>query len=137
VLEYMFFDAALMRRFLDAAAAHGVSPGVRDDPIAGTVVAIPEDLADAVLDDLDACYEMLQDEQATAAHERDGWVAKRLAGVQVERADGTLGTISLDAAIANRLLAILTPEEVQELIQEVVRSLENPLDGPLCRMPPP
>ena len=137
MLEYAFFDASLMQRFVDRAAQHGVACRVGDDPVAGTIVAIPDDLADAVLDALDEFYESLQLEQAVLAEEEEGWVTKRLAGVQVTLADGSVQTVRLDAATANRLLGAFTPAEAQALVQAIVDSLEDPRQGPLCKMPIP
>jgi hypothetical protein len=137
LLEYAFFDASLAQRFAEAAASHGTDCSIADDAVAGWVAAIPDDLPEPVQDALDECYDLLQQEQATRANEEEGWVTKRLAGIQVLVADGSLCTVRLDADIANRLLAAFTPEEAQALVQAIVRNLENPASGPLCRSLPP
>ncbi len=137
MLEYVFFDAGLLQRFVDRAAGHGVTCSVKADPVEGSVASIPEDLPDDVLDDMDDCYESLQAEQAGLAADREGWVTKRLAGIQVTLADGTLRTVRLDADTANLLLGAFTPAEAQQLVQAIVRSLEDPATGPLCRMSVP
>jgi hypothetical protein len=136
VLEYAFFDSSLAQRFVDEAATHGAECRIADDPVAGWVAAIPDDLPEPVLDALDECYERLQQEQAVRATAEEGWVTKRLAGVQVVVADGSMRTVRLDGDTANRLLAAFTPEEAQALVQAIVRSLENPAEGPLCKALP-
>jgi hypothetical protein len=137
VLDYAFFDSSLAREFADVAASHGADCRIADDPVGGWVATIPDNLAESVLDALDDCYERLQQEQAVRATAEEGWVTKRIAGVQVVVADGSLRTVRLDADIANRLLAAFTPEEAQALVQAIVRNLENPSEGPLCKTLPP
>jgi hypothetical protein len=41
--------------------------------------------------------------------------------------------IKLEPALANRLLAAFTLEEMQELVNAIARGVENPENGPLCR----
>lgn len=135
MLEYAFFDSALVQRFVDFAASRDIACQVEADAVAGSTVAVPDDLPDAEVDALDECYERLQAEQAESAQEQEGWVTKRLASVQVTRADGALFTVRLDAETANLLLGAFTPEEAQALVQAIVTSLDNPVDGPLCRNP--
>jgi len=137
LLDYAFFDAALARRFADAAAVQGVECRLKDDVVAGWIASLPDDLPEAIQDALDDFYEVLVQEQAAMAESVDGWVTKRLAGVQVQLADGRLHTVRLDPETANRLLAAFTPEEAQALVQSIVRSLEDPFEGPLCRTPDP
>ena len=132
-LEYAFFDASLAQRFAQEAKQRGISCEIEDDAVAGMVACLDEDAPEAELDALDAFYERLQEEQAALAANQDGWVTKRLAGIQVTLANGSLHTVRLDADTGNRLLAAFSPEEAQQLVQAIVHSLENPVDGPLCR----
>jgi hypothetical protein len=135
VLEYAFFDPALVQRFVDFAANRGIACQVEADAVAGSVVAVPDDLPDPLVDALDDCYETLQQEQAESAQAQEGWVTKRLAGIQVTRADGSLFTVRLDADTANLLLGAFAPADAQALVQAIVNSLDNPVEGPLCRNP--
>jgi hypothetical protein len=137
VLEYAFFDSSLAQSFADTAARHHVDCLIRDDAVAGWVASVPDELSDEVLDALDECYEELQLEQAVRAESEEGWVTKRLAGIQVTLADGSLTTVRLAPDIANKLLAAFTPEDAQALVQAIVRNLEDPATGPLCKIPPP
>ncbi|MBI3523897.1 MAG: hypothetical protein HY066_05110 [Betaproteobacteria bacterium] len=132
MFEYQFFDDHLRDRYLARAASLGVACEVSADQIAGSVVAVSEEIAEAAAEELDALYDTLMQEQAVLAGQNQDWVAKRLAGFQVTLSDGLTHTVRLDADNANRLLANFTPAEAQQLVEAIARSLENPLDGPLC-----
>jgi hypothetical protein len=133
--EYMFFDAALRDRFVDFAAARGVSSTVRQDVIAGFVVDLPDGLADELQDAFEVEYDSIMDEQRLLAESDAELVSHHAAGVTVTLADGTTRTIRLPPPIARRLLEHFTPEEVHEIATAIAQGIENPVDGPLCRKP--
>lgn len=133
MLEYQFFNDSLRARYLARAASLGVPSEVSIDEIAGSVVAIPEEIDEAAAVELDEFYDTLMQEQAVLAGQDQAWVAKRLAGIQVTLSDGRMHTVRLDAITANRLLASFSPAEAQQLVETIAHSLENPLDGPLCK----
>jgi len=105
--EYIFFDADLRERFVQAVAARALACQVREDAMEGFVVRIADEPADDVLEALEAEYEALMDEQMLRAEARPDWVARSL----MER---------------------FTAEEAHALVSAIAHSLENPVDGPLC-----
>jgi hypothetical protein len=131
--EYMFFDEALRERFLDFASRHGIASTVRKDEIAGHVVELPDGLADELQDAVEAEYESIMDEQMLLAESDEDLVSHHVAGVTVTLSDGTSRTIRIPSPIARRLLEHFTPEEVHEIATAIAQSVENPIDGPLCR----
>ena len=133
--EFMFFNEALRDRFVDFAAARGITATVRQDPISGFVVELPEGLDDAQEDAIDAEYESLMQEQTLLAELDEDLVSHQAAGITVTLADGTPRMIRIPAPIARRLLEHFTPEEVHEIATAIALSIENPVDGPLCRKP--
>lgn len=67
------------------------------------------------------------------AEARPDWVNHQVAGVRFTRADGSAGTVRLPAAVARPLMERFTVEEAHALLSAIAHSLENPVDGPLCR----
>jgi hypothetical protein len=132
----MFFDEALRDRFVDFASARGIASTVRKDVIAGFVVDLPDELADELQDAFEAEYDSIMDEQRLLAESDAELVSHHAAGVTVTLADGTTRTIRIPPPIARRLLEHFTPEEVHEIATAFAQSIENPIDGPLCRKPP-
>lgn len=131
--EYIFFDADLRERFVQAVAARALACQVREDAMEGFVVRLPDEAGDDVLAAMEAEYEALMNEQMLRAEARPDWVSHQVAGVRFTRADGSAGTVRLPAAVARPLMERFTAEEAHALVSAIAHSLENPVDGPLCR----
>lgn len=134
-MEYVFFDPALQSRFTSLLEQKSVSWEVRADAMGGTVVGISDALPDEVMDEIESCYDTLLDEQSELATQHEGWVDKRLAGVQVHLPDGRERTVALSPNLANRLLAHFSAEEVAELVNAIAASLSQDFNGPICCYP--
>jgi len=134
--EYMFFDEALRDRFIAFVATHGIASKVRKDEIAGFVVALPDGLDDALEEAIEAEYESIMDEQMLRAESDEGLVSHAVAGVTVTLTDGTTRAVRIPPPIARRLFEHFTAEEVHEIATAIAQSVENPIEGPLCRRPP-
>lgn len=132
MFEYMFFDDELRQRFVTYARSRGVECTFPPDDM-GLLAATPEDMDDVVSDDLDTYYDELMEEQADRIDATDGEATHQAAGVRVTLSDGRPCMIKLEPALANRLLAAFTLEEMQELVNVIAKSVENPGDGPLCK----
>ena len=132
MFEYMFFDEELRQRFVAYARSRGVECTLPQDDM-GLLAATPEDLDEAVSDELDTYYDELMEEQADRVDVADGEATHQAAGVRVTLSDGRPCMIRLHPALANRLLAAFTLEEMQELVNAIAKSVENPSDEPVCK----
>lgn len=133
--EYMFFDEALRDRFVAFVSARGIASTVRKDRMEGYVVELPDGLADELQDAVEAEYESIMDEQMLLAESDAELVSHHVAGVTVTLTDGTTRTVRIPPPIARRLFEHFTPEEVHEIATAIAQSVENPIDGPICRKP--
>jgi hypothetical protein len=131
--QYIFFDEQLRDRFMQSVTQQALRCETRPDTMEGFVVELTEEPDDEVLDALEAQYETLMDEQIALAESREGWITHQVAGVGITRADGSPCIVRLPTDIARLLLANFTTGQVQALVQAVAQSLENPIDGPLCK----
>jgi hypothetical protein len=134
--EYIFFDEALRDRFVNFVSGRGIASTVRKDEIEGIVVELPDGLADEQQEAVDAEYESIMDEQMLLAESDEELVSHHAFGVMVTLADGTTRTVRLPPAIARRLFEHFSPDEVHEIASAIAQSLENPIDGPICRKAP-
>lgn len=132
-LEYMFFDTALRDRFVAFASALGIPSSVRQDNIAGFVVELPDSLDDAQQEALEAEYEAIMDTQMLAAESDAELVNHHAAGVMVTLSDGTTRSVRIPPAIARRLFAHFSAEEIHEIASALAQAIENPSDLPLCK----
>jgi hypothetical protein len=133
--EYMFFDEALRDRFVAFASGHGITSTLRPDEIAGFVVELPDGLADDLQDTLEAEYDTLMDEQMLLAESDSDLVSHHATGVTVALADGTTRAVHIPPPIARRLFEHFTAGEIHEIASAIAQSIENPIDGPICRKP--
>ena len=130
--EYIFFDTGLRDKFVGHAQGLGVACELRDDMM-GLIVAVPEDLADNLVDSLEARYDSLQDEQADLMSQMEGGL-KKLAGFKLVLPDGQISMVPLQPDMANRLLSCFSFEEIQVLFDTVARSALDPKDSHLCEI---
>lgn len=133
VNEYIFFAADLRDRFVAFAAAQGVAGTWRTDGMEGFVVALPDDLADAVEDAIEDEYDRLMDQQRERIEAEEGSAGRDLMGVAVTLPDGRPCTVRLPAAVARRLFEHFDAAEIQALVDAIAQSVANPMDGPICR----
>lgn len=131
MFEYIFFDAALRDKFVNRARQHGV-PCIATEDNLGMVVAIPEDLAEEVAEELENYYDILEKEQEDLS-KSEGDV-NRLAGFHFNLPDGQSRLLPVEPEIANRLMANFSLEEIQHLLEDVARCTLNPNGGHLCKM---
>lgn len=132
MMEYIFFEADLRDRFAEHARGLGVEYTMQDDNM-GMVVAVPDDLPDAMMDALENHYELLQDEQSDLMSQTEGGF-KNLAGFSVVLPDGSMSMVPLQPDIANRLLSNFTIDEIQALFSAVARCALDPEEKHLCQI---
>lgn len=131
MFEYIFFDAALRDKFVSYAEQHGVPCTATEDHL-GMVVAIPEDLAEEVAEELENYYDILESAQEDLSKSEGD--LKRLAGFCFNLPDGQPRLLPLQPEMANRLMASFSLDEIQRLFEDVARCTLNPNDGHLCKI---
>jgi hypothetical protein len=131
MIEYIFFDAELRDKFVKHAKLSDV-PCVEIDDALGLVVAIPEELPEAVADEMEAYYDTLENEQATLSKEEGD--LKRLAGFHFKLPDGQTRMFPVQMEMASRLLASFSLEEIQALFDAVADCTLNPKGEHLCKI---
>lgn len=111
----------------------GVDVTRRTDPIsdAVTIIAIPDDIEDALLDQIEAWYEteMRQNEAAARARAED---EHRAAGIWVPLSQGGGSLARIDPELMNRILSVLTPDELSQFVACIAQAVERPDTTPLC-----
>ena len=130
--DYIFFDGRLRDKFVAHAKALGVECELRDDSM-GIIAAVPEDISDDLIDELEVHYDELQDEQSDLLAQTEGGL-KKLAGFQLVLPDGQTSTVALQPDMAKRLLASFNFDEIQVLFDAVARSALDPKNMPLCEI---
>lgn len=131
MLEYVFFDNTIRDKFADFLRERGVAYTLNDEDGA-CIAEVPEDLDDAIGDEIDNCYEILLQETAELMEGTEDGLEKNVAGVHVALSDGSACTIRLDPDLLARVLNCISMEELRDMAQTIAEGVENPDNRPLC-----
>jgi len=138
LMEYMFFDEVLAKRFQTYCENLGVVTELVAD-ITHTddesfTIKIADGLDDALMEKIEEEYgEMLFGEQAAQVEGNDeaGAIADAC-GVQVQLSTGQYTTVAIHPEIMNKILSVLSIDELQQFLSQVAEDIENPKMGPIC-----
>jgi hypothetical protein len=132
LLEYIFFDERPWRHFIDFIKELGLEPETsRGDE--GWLVALPEEIEDALNERIEAFYDEMLDYNESLVAEREGVAHRHLAGLSVSLSDGRTVLAPVDPGLMQRVLSVVTPQELGELVDAVVAAVENPDERSLCQ----
>lgn len=136
--EYTFFDEAIAQRFCQKVDALGHASTIRVDESpngdACFEVKVMDELSDAMVEQIETLYgDMLFGEQAAQIEGNEVGALADVCGVQVQLASGDYTTIAIDPVIMNKILSVLTIEELQAFLTQVAEDIESPKTGPICQ----
>jgi hypothetical protein len=136
MLEFVFFDPQPRRKFAEFLRARGLAPTEREDDET-QVVAIPEDVDDALLDTIEAFYDemMALDRELFEAGADGDDGGHQAAGVVLNLASGQTVYARVAPQLLGRIMEVLTPQEFGEVVNAIVDAVEHPDDRPLCHRP--
>ena len=132
MLEYIFFDQQSLEQFVVRLEQQSIPYRARDDDM-GLVVAIADDLPDVITDALDACYDKLLEEAEKLSLETGEAAEKYTAGLNITLSDGRATSVQVAPELLNRILGAISFAELNQLVEAIVSSVENPDNRPLCR----
>lgn len=131
-IEYVIFDEALRDRLVSFIAGLDLECAVREDPIAGYVVRIADDLPEEVEEAIEDEYEVLMTLQQEMVESAAGSEERTAMAVEVALADGRQISISLPPAFARRLHEHFSIDEIRQLVASIAQEAVDPRTGPLC-----
>jgi hypothetical protein len=132
MLEYIFFDERPWRRFIDYLKSLDLEPQATSDD-QGWLVALPEDLDDELDEKIEAFYDQMLEMNESLVAQEEGQAQVHTAGVNLTLADGRVVQTVVDPKLMQRLLSVITPAELGELVNLIVDAVENPDERPLCQ----
>lgn len=129
--EYIFFDATLRDRFINAVAERGIQTDTRPDPLEGFLVILPEMLPDDIDEAIEDEYQRLMDEQQQLVETADD-ADHTLMGVDIALPDGSPCVVALPPEFARRLCDHFSGDELRALVTAIAESVLDPQTGPIC-----
>jgi len=132
MLEYIFFHKQLLEQFIEQLARHAIPCEARSDEM-GLVAAVPDDLDEALIEQVDEIYEALlaDTEKLFDADERLN--EKHGAAICINIKSGDTVEAPVNPELLNRILSVISYEELNELVEAIVDSVENPDHRPFCQ----
>lgn len=132
MLEYAFFHQKISDQFLEFVRERGVSASVEKEELCINV-QLPEALDDVLLDEIEAYYDELLDMTEALATEEEGGEHIHNVGIAVQLNDGRSVLAAVEPELVNKLLEVISMEELNDLVSAVVDAVENPDERPLCK----
>ncbi len=136
MLEYIFFHREPYARFLGFLVENGIEPlrtGTDQTDVEGLVVYLQDDLDEPLSDAIEAFYDDMMELNETLVAEQAEDVATNQVGVAVTLADGRSVLASVEPKVLNRVLTVITHQQLGELVDAIVDAVEHPDDRPLCK----
>jgi hypothetical protein len=132
MLEYIFFDERPWRRFIDYLESLGLTPQASSNE-EGWLAALPEDLDDALDEKIEAFYDQMLEMNESLVAEEEGQAHVHTAGINVTLADGRVVQAAVDPRLMQRLLTVISTDELGDLVNAIVDAVENPDERPFCQ----
>ncbi|MEJ1296668.1 MAG: hypothetical protein RPU64_13515 [Candidatus Sedimenticola sp. (ex Thyasira tokunagai)] len=132
MLEYIFFDQRPWTLFDKFLKEKGLEPeSVHEEQ--GYLVSIPDDTDDDLMESIEAYYDEMLDMNESLFLEQQGEGQVHAAGVSVSLSDGRSVDAMVDPELLNRMLEVVSTDELGRFVTAIVDAVENPDDRPFCR----
>ncbi|MBO1924636.1 MULTISPECIES: hypothetical protein [Thiomicrorhabdus] len=137
-MQFTFFSRTLAQRYMDFCQQNNVQAEMEEetspsgDDAVFNVTASTDD--ESLMEVLEAHYdELFFGDQAAEVEGNDGMGALADAcGVQVKLQSGLYTTVAIHPEIMNKILSVLSIDELQQFLAQVAEDIENPKTGPIC-----
>lgn len=134
MIEYALFSQQPFELFVHYLEAQGLSPQTRqaEDCL---LVCLPEDLEADILDRVDSEYDRLLtlDRELVDADESHA-TGFQSAGIVVTLQDGQTSYAAIRPDYLARILEVLAPEELSEVVEAIVDAVEHPDPRTACQV---
>jgi len=132
MLEYIFFHKSLLEQFLQQLEQYSIPCETRDDAM-GLVAAVPEDLDDALIEQIDEIYEALLNDTEELLDTDDNASEKHAAAISLNLKNGETVEAAINPALLKKVLSVISYAELNELVEAIVDGVENPDHRPFCQ----
>jgi hypothetical protein len=135
MLDYLFFNRSIANKFIGFMNKNNLEWTEEVEKIQSAIVLkTSEDIDDALWDALDDFYDTLGVEDALMSHAKaadDNDIDT--AGVYIQLKNGQQTIAPVDPLIMNRILDVISMNELNDFIEAIVTSVENPNDAAICQ----
>jgi hypothetical protein len=135
VLEYLFFTRSVADQFTAALQERTLDYSEEIEAVqAAIVIKIAEGVDEDLWDELDELYDELSiQDQALLEEATEDDNAHSAAGIYLQLANGQQTIAPVNPDVVNRILAVLSLDELNQFIDTIVKSVEHPDDSAICQ----
>ncbi len=136
MLEYIFFHNRPyneFKRFLEIKKVSILKEGVDETDVEGLVLYIEDNLDDALSDEIEDFYDEMMDMNESLIAEEDESDEMHNVGLAVSLADGRSVLAAVEPDVLNRILSVVSVDELGALVDVIADAVENPDQRPLCK----
>lgn len=136
MLEYIFFHRQPYLQFMQFLHSRHVEPlkeGVDQTDVEGFVVYLSDQLDDALSEEIEAYYDEMMDMSEALVAAEDESAEMNNVGLAVTLMDGRSVLASVDPEVLNRVLTVISHQELGDLVDAIADAIEKPDDRPLCK----
>ena len=136
LLEYIFFHPQSCERFKQFLQQNGVAmlkEGVDQTDVEGLTVYISDDLDEDISEKIENFYDEMMELDESLVIEDDDSDEYSQVGLAVTLNDGRSVMASVDPDVLNRVLTVITHDELGKLVDVIADAVENPDQRPLCK----
>ncbi len=136
MLEYIFFHESPCQQFKQFLQEKGVAllkEGRDESDAEGFLVCIEDSLDDEISEEIEDFYDkMMELNEALVAAEDDSTEMHNV-GLAVSLLDGRSVMAAVDPDVLNRVLSVITHDELGQLVDAIATVVESPDERPLCK----
>ncbi|GAB6035039.1 hypothetical protein [Galenea microaerophila] len=138
-MEYLFFDRTLAEKFMAQCRPHAESLFIQTEetPADGEAYSVVLEVikGEEAVETVEQYYDELFFGEQAALIEGNGseGALADACGVQIKLSSGEYTTVEVDPEIMNKLLSVLTVDELQQFLAQVAEDIEFPKSGPICQ----
>ena len=134
MIEYIFFHQKPYDLFCLFLSNKGIPFEKNKDEtdVEGLLVILADDLAEDISDKIEGYYdELLEMDEALLVENPNDTIDQAGLAVTLNNGESTFASINPD--VLNRILTVVSSDEVAEFIDAIVNAVEQPDQRPLCK----
>ena len=134
MIEYIFFHVKPSELFCHYLSQRNIPYETNKDEtdIEGLLVCLADDLDDDISDEIEIYYdELLELDESLLVENPEDTIDQAGLAVTLNNGDSTFA--SIDPDVLNRILTVVTKDEVAAFIDAIVNAVEQPDERPICK----
>ncbi|MFK5892699.1 MAG: hypothetical protein QM504_05720 [Pseudomonadota bacterium] len=134
MLDYVFFHETPFQLFVKFLEDQNISSTIKIED-ENYEIAIPENLSDALLDEVDKKYDELMDMNQNIFEQQEQESSNNYskASIAFKLNDGRTSNASIDRKVIAKIMGVITPVEFTTMVDAIVTAVENPEERSICQ----